>query len=659
MSSADESAPGGAAGPRTGRDAATRPDPKRERADTAERPFVPGFPDTHDEADDTGHDTGHTGPLPPRRRRGRRVAAYSLLGLLLVLGGLYVAAYVVAGDKVARGTTVAGVDIGGQPQDEAAATLEAGLADRVAQPLDVSVAGTDVTRQLDPAALGLAVDHEASVADAGGRRSWSPERLWTYFTGGEDLPAVVDSDPAAVEQALSELEQAAGQPAVEGAVGFEDGAVVVTEPTPGRGFDREAAAQRIEDAFVAEGGATELELADISPTVDAADVEAARAAFADPAVSAPVTLTFGDTPVELDPAEFSPALRMEARDGGLVGVVDGAVLKDAVDDRVGDPGRPVDASIVLQDGRPTVVPAQPGVDYLPETLASVFQGLVTAPEGSREGVVEATAAEPELTTEEAEALGVTELVSEFTTSYPHASYRNTNIGRAAELIDGTLLLPGETFSMNDTVGERTRENGFTEGYVISDGILRQDLGGGVSQMATTLFNAMFFAGLEDVEHKPHSFYIDRYPVGREATVVWGALDLRFKNDTEHGVLIDTQLDASSPGSPGSITVRMYSTKVWDIEETTSERHNFTQPSTRTLTTPDCEPHTGYRGFDVDVTRIFKRPGSGEVVREEVFSTTYTPSDTVVCRAPQPDPAPAPTPPAAPEETIADPAAPTG
>ena len=65
----------------------------------------------------------------------------------------------------------------------------------------------------------------------------------------------------------------------------------------------------------------------------------------------------------------------------------------------------------------------------------------------------------------------------------------------------------------------------------------KDLGGGVSQMATTLFNAMFFAGLEDVEHKPHSFYIDRYPVGREATVAWGSLDLRFTNDTPHGVLI--------------------------------------------------------------------------------------------------------------------------
>ncbi len=139
-------------------------------------------------------------------------------------------------------------------------------------------------------------------------------------------------------------------------------------------------------------------------------------------------------------------------------------------------------------------------------------------------------------------------MSTFTTNFPHADYRNVNLGRAAELISGTVLKPGETFSLNDTVGERTAENGFTKGFIISNGIFKEDFGGGVSQMATTLFNTMFFAGLEDVEHKPHSFYIDRYPVGREATVVWGALDLKFKNDTDHGILIDARLSPSSYSS---------------------------------------------------------------------------------------------------------------
>ena len=120
------------------------------------------------------------------------------------------------------------------------------------------------------------------------------------------------------------------------------------------------------------------------------------------------------------------------------------------------------------------------------------------------------------------------MVSDFVTYYPPATYRDINQGRAAELINGTILKPGETFSFNDTVGERTAENGFTNGFIISNGVFREDLGGGVSQVVTTTYNAAFFAGMDDVEHKPHSFYIDRYPMGREATVAWPTVDLQVQ-----------------------------------------------------------------------------------------------------------------------------------
>ena len=123
-------------------------------------------------------------------------------------------------------------------------------------------------------------------------------------------------------------------------------------------------------------------------------------------------------------------------------------------------------------------------------------------------------------------------MSTFTTYYPHADYRNTNIGRAGRADRRHRARARARCSRSTTSSASVpAANGFTEGYVISDGILVSDLGGGVSQMATTTFNAAFFAGLEDVEHKPHSFYIDRYPMGREATVAWGSVDLRFRNDT--------------------------------------------------------------------------------------------------------------------------------
>ena len=324
---------------------------------------------------------------------------------------------------------------------------------------------------------------------------------------------------------------------------------------------------------------------------------------------------------------------MQPHNGELVPTVDAERLTDLVRGATSGKGKPVDATVKLVKGKPRVVPSKPGVTFDPDDVTTTFLDLVAMPEGERKLKVEATVDEADFTTREARDLGIREKVSEFTTYFPYAEYRNINIGRAAELVDGTVLKPGETFSLNGVVGERTVENGFTTGFVISGGIFKEDLGGGVSQMATTTFNAMFFAGLKDVEHKPHSFYIDRYPVGREATVAWPSVDLRFQNDTEHGILIHSWVTPSTPSSQGSVTVQMYSTKVWDISSSNSERYAYVGPGTRTLDTPDCYPNTGFSGFQVDVTRTFRKHGESAVDHTEKFHTSYTPADTVICKPP--------------------------
>jgi vancomycin resistance protein YoaR len=294
----------------------------------------------------------------------------------------------------------------------------------------------------------------------------------------------------------------------------------------------------------------------------------------------------------------------------------------------------VDATVKLVNGRPKVIPAKPGVSFDPQEVARTFLTLVTKPAGQRQQAVKATVANPRITTAAAQAWKITEKVSSFTTYFPYAEYRNTNIGRAAQLVNGTILKPGDTFSLNQTVGERTRENGFTEGWTIQNGVFYSDLGGGVSQMATTTFNAMFFAGLKDVEHKPHSLYISRYPVGREATVAWGSVDLRFTNDTPYGVLIHTSFSPSTPSRQGSVTVSMWSTKTWDITTKTGPRYNQTAFKKRVIHDTNCEATVGAPGFDVDVWRYFHKPGSSAVVRTEKFHTHYIPQDEVTCKPPQ-------------------------
>jgi vancomycin resistance protein YoaR len=567
-----------------------------------------------------------------REKSGGKAVLFVLFALLVLAGGAYAAAYLVAGDKVPRGTTIGGVEVGGRTQAAAARALERGLRQGATAPMEVTAG--EATRSVLPETAGLSVDYAASVAEAGARRSWEPRWLWDYFTGGDDLEPVVSVDEAAQEAFLSSLGEEVGTPAREGTVRFVRSGFRVTEARTGETLDMEAAAEAIRAAYLTEPSAVDLPMVTVQPDIDASDVAEAVNGFANPAVSAPVTLVFGDARARLTPRDYAPALSLEPQGGELVPVVDTDRLGAQIGDVVEGGGAPVDAQVRLVGGVPRVIPSRPGVTYEPAAVHAAFLDLVTRPQGERELAVESTVARPEFTTKEARALRITERVSTFTTYFPHADYRNTNIGRAAELVSGTLLEPGETFSLNETVGERTAENGFTEGFIISDGIFKEELGGGVSQMATTTFNAAFFAGMTDVEHKPHSFFIDRYPVGREATVAWPTVDLKFRNDTPYGVLVSASVTPSTPSSSGAVTVSMWSTKYWDITTRTGQRYNYTEPQTRRLRTEDCYPNEGYGGFDVDVWRYFRRAGQSELVDTEKMHTTYTPSDTVICLPPE-------------------------
>ncbi|GAA3533440.1 VanW family protein [Nocardioides daeguensis] len=581
-------------------------------------------------------------------RPGGKVVVVVIVLLVLLAGGGYAAAHAVAGDKVPTGTTISGVDVGGLTRAAAIEELDRTFGPRADAPITVSVGRQGATgkvndAEVQPGDIGLAIDLEASVDAAGAGDSWSPARQWDYFTGGGKVDAVVDVDEELLDEKLTELSEGLGTPPRDGTVTFTADGVQTTQPQAGQAVDRDKARAAITDAFLSGETSVELEVAPAQPEIDAADVAEALDSFANPAMANAVTLQFGENDVKLTPAKFAPVLSMKPENGELVPSVDAATLTELVKGATAS-GAPVDATVkISKKGKPKIVPAKPGVTFDSGEAAQVFLGLLTQPEGSRTAPVTAQVTDAAFTTKDAEELKIVEKVSEFSTYYPHADYRNTNIGRAAELIDGTLLKPGEEFSLNGIVGERTAENGFTEGYIISNGILKKDLGGGVSQMATTTFNAMFFAGLKDIQHKPHSFYIDRYPVGREATVAWPTVDLRFQNDTEYGVLIHAWVVPSTWSRQGKVTVQMWSTKKWDIDSSTSARYAQVPPKVRTLTTPDCEPNTGWSGFQVDVTRTFRKHGDSAVDHTEKFHTVYTPADTVKCEKPAPAPAGSPDP----------------
>jgi vancomycin resistance protein YoaR len=321
---------------------------------------------------------------------------------------------------------------------------------------------------------------------------------------------------------------------------------------------------------------------------------------------------------------------VQVQDGSLTPVLDAEKLaKPLTDSTTGIGTKAVDATVVIKDGKPVVVPGKEGLGLQPQEMATKLVPALTRTGAERTVEVEAKVVEPQFTTDDAEALKITEKVGEYETEFPYAEYRNINQGRAAELLDGTIVKPGETFSFNDVVGERTVANGFTTGTVINGGVFREELGGGVSQVATTMYNAGFFGGMDDVEHHPHAFYIDRYPVGREATVYFGSLDLRWKNATDYGVLVRSYVRKSTPSAPGKMHIELWSTKVWDkIEAGASPRRNGRATGTQYDPTDRCVPQAPVAGFDIDIYRMFYK--DGKKVKTETDTANYQAADRVVC-----------------------------
>jgi vancomycin resistance protein YoaR len=150
--------------------------------------------------------------------------------------------------------------------------------------------------------------------------------------------------------------------------------------------------------------------------------------------------------------------------------------------------------------------------------------------------------EPKLTTAEARSLGITRLLSAYRTAYSGTYDRIRNLQLATDALDGTLVGPGKEFSFNKEVGPRTREKGYGPAPVIINGEYKDGVGGGVSQVATTVFNAAWEAGLDITARTAHALYISRYPLGRDATVNYPDVDLRFRNDTKDWVYIRARYD---------------------------------------------------------------------------------------------------------------------
>jgi vancomycin resistance protein YoaR len=562
-------------------------------------------------------------PDEPSVHRGRRV----LLGLIAVVAALYVGGYFLTGARMPANATIGGVDVSGKSPSEARATVDKALTPRVDQQIQLAYGKTEF--RIKPQDAGLALDLDRSIDEAGGQRSWRPADMVGLFFGDHPTDPALDVDDAKLQSVIGTIGETVNKDVVEAQITFPHGKPQARQPKPGRVISRDDAAAAIRKAYLVSTKPVTVPTAAVEPAVEAEGLAAMMKSFANPAVSGPVTIKVGDKKVSLPVTAYAPALVVRVEDGRLQPFIDPKKLAGPLTDSTTGIGtKAVDATVRIEGGKPVVVPGKEGVGLQPQEMATKLIPALSKTGSARAVGVTAKVVEPKFTTAEAKQLRITEKISGFMTQFPYAEYRNINQSRAANIINGTILKPGETFSFNDVVGERTAANGFVTGTVINGGVFREELGGGVSQVATTTYNAGFFGGMDDVEHHPHAFYISRYPVGREATVYYGNLDLRFKNPTKYGVLIRAYVVKSTPSSPGQMHVELWSTKVWDVKAGLSARRNFRSPGTQYDDTDRCVPQEPIQGFDVDVYRTFYQGGTK--VKSETDTANYQAADHVIC-----------------------------
>jgi len=464
------------------------------------------------------------------------VAVSSALVLALLVG----LAFAGSRSELAAGTEVAGVDVGGLTKHEAVGKLDTLFERQSARPATF-VAG-DNTYSF--AANQLAVQPDWSAAVAAAQRAgdgFGPlrgfRRIRARVFGAEVLPRVAVSN-AALEYALDQIADDVDEQPRNAALVRKGLRVLVVPERTGTRLDRDAAAETIVRALGQldrTRGATTLPVSVASPKMTA-QMLAAPAASARLAVSEPVIVKAAGRSFRLPRWRLAQLLRLP-RDGSTRLAIAGAAANAYFRQLSETVGRsPRDAGFAIYGESVQVVPARDGLEVNVPQAARAILRAATRPT-NRVARLTIVHAAPKRSTADALALGIDRRMSSYKTYYSGTADRITNLQLGVKALDGTLVSPGGTFSLNDAIGERTVERGFKSAPVIIGTDYAEEVGGGTSQVATTAFNAAWEAGLRITERHPHSLYISRYQLGRDATVYWPSLDLKFVNDTKTWLLV--------------------------------------------------------------------------------------------------------------------------
>ncbi len=578
-----------------------------------------------------------------RVRRIKRISFIALLGLVLLA---IVSAIVYAGspDTLAKGIRIDGVDVGGLSEAEAALLLKQRSAASRGKPVSFTVAGHSF--RLRAQQLGLKSDWAAAIAAArdkgdgfGPLRGFRRAELRLF---GGDVAARATYDTAALKARLDRIAKVVDQPHHEASVVLHGLHPAIVPARAGRVLDRDAAGAAIVAALasMSRGRAVALPTKIDEPRVTGPMLTRALVQTR-VALSKPVVLTVGPTRYRLPRWRIAGLLELPA-DGTTTVRIGGEGANTyfkRLQKVVNRPAR--DAQFVVITNGITIKPSLDArVVDVPATAHALLGAALRPLDRTAEIAIATHPAKR--TTEDAKAMGISGIVSSYTTYFGGVPNRIHNVEVVSHLVDDTLIPPGKEFSFNGTTGERNAAKGLLEAPVIINGELENALGGGTCQVSTTVFNAAYEAGLPITARTNHALYISHYPQGRDATVNYPDIDLKFVNDTGHWLLLRTFVSSSS------LSVNLYGTPQHRRVETETAPLVTTGPVPVKLV-PDPDLYKGKRVIEesgsaplsTSVTRrVYDQ--KGKLLYENTWYSSYQGEKQIVHVGTKPKPKPKPT-----------------
>lgn len=550
-----------------------------------------------------------------RYRIGEFIGQLILTVFALILLGCYVWSITV----VPPNAKLLGIEIGSKLPPNVYQEVNIAIRDKVDDPIDIQT--PQGLFRVTPQEIGLSIDLPQTVKDI----NKNPFVFLRSAVFATEIKPKITLDEIAFKQTLASVVQENSKPPVNATLTTQGGRVITTEALSGTRIDWEKTTQSLKQSWLYEGRRAEVVIAFIPPEVSNDVVNQVRSNLAELAVSAPITLEIGSREVTISPEVIGTALNFVPNNEKLESRFDEKVIIDEISRQIPNiQTQATDAKFDFIGNKIVIIPAQEGIKFEPGQLDAALSPVFRQ-KNNRTVNLDSAVVKPVVTTESLEALGIKEQLSSFRQGFDYLPYREINVGQAAKYMDGKILKPGEIFSMNETIKERTTKNGYVKGiYIGEGGRFDFGLGGGVSIITSATWNAAFYAGLEKIEQRAHSVHIARYPPGLEATVSWPRLDLKFRNNTNNNILIK-----ALPERDG-ITISMYGTKIYDkVISKFGEPYAINNKIDRVISyDPNCLEQEAAPGFKINVTREFWK--NNTIVETENFLTSYRPSDNIIC-----------------------------